>query len=1051
MKRRNQIVHTLLTGVLIGGVATATVSSSVSGILAAEAVPGDEVQGEDSEEEDSSAEGTDSSTESGESGTSDPSGEGGGSTDSGTGSAGESGGSDGTESGTTESGNTNVESGTSSVDTGESTGSETESGTEVVEETSETDSSSDSSEQEESSESEPEEGTEEDDTSDSKSKKKKKKKSTSTDKTSLVVEVTEVEDGEETDEEDGAETGLEEEAERGALLSDAVDDLSAGEGDPDSEEETTSDGKSIAEVDAETLEEARKAAASRLAAERDELGIAGLYGFAYSDREYYSGSYFVTEAQKRLALCVGFEKIDKVYGKPKTGVTINIREDMSLDARVIGELDKDGICYILEDEEDSDWYYAESGEVRGYIHKTVLGQGEDVDAYVEEKGEENLPAADQLVDPLENQAYRKSLKTTKEINSILNALGEATVDRTAMIQFSMQFLGRPYVWGGDSLMNGCDCSGFTQQVYAEFGMSLPRCSYEQAEVGVKIPAEEALPGDLLFYARDGAVYHVLMYIGDGKAINASSSTTGIIISNVNYDKVCWACRFIADTTSDLGIDGEDMPLVQYGGTQASDLVAIGQMAYAGDEAAQQQIIEVLANAAQSEYASYGFARSVIIAQAIRESGWCSFPSTGAGVQAVDNNVLGMNADLNNSTWTSPWTGKEAIRLVPQNHGGEETYDFETMRLYEDIESCMEDYAAFKIGTHPELRGETDIKKVIAVGLKGYATDPAYQQAIEDLINKYDLTKYDRTEEETSDADDAETGAAADASENAAGADTASDSDASSDTSEDASAAETADVSDAEDGSSTEDDAEEEGEITDQEDALEAAEEADADETGDGSEDGAEGAEEADAEEADAEETAAEAEEASAETEDAVEVEDASEAEAAEEAEEVEYTEEIEEADAEDADAETGIEVVETAEAPEVFQAEKSRIEYGEGQLELIYAIVAEEDDTSYEGALAVISTAMNRADEDFGGYGQDALAQLTAEGQYRYSDLVDSTEHYKKRLKGNVPDYVKQAVEDCLNRGLRNTDCNSIVDETEADAVQIGANYYLYVETEIEE
>ena len=114
------------------------------------------------------------------------------------------------------------------------------------------------------------------------------------------------------------------------------------------------------------------------------------------------------------------------------------------------------------------------------------------------------------------------------------------------------------------------------------------------------------------------------------------------------------------------------------------------------------------------------------------------------------------------------------------------------------------------------------------------------------------------------------------------------------------------------------------------------------------------------------------------------------------------------------------------------------------QKQLIYAIVAEEDDTSYDGALAVISTAMNRADRNYGGFGTSALAQLTAAGQYRYSSDVDPSGHYRKRLQGNVPDFVIRAVEDCLNSGVRNTAYNSL-SETLPEGVaaeQIGINWY---------
>ena len=117
--------------------------------------------------------------------------------------------------------------------------------------------------------------------------------------------------------------------------------------------------------------------------------------------------------------------------------------------------------------------------------------------------------------------------------------------------------------------------------------------------------------------------------------------------------------------------------------------------------------------------------------------------------------------------------------------------------------------------------------------------------------------------------------------------------------------------------------------------------------------------------------------------------------------------------------------------------------YSQKQLELIWAIVAQEDNGSYEGALAVISSAMNRTESERWGYcGGDALTQLTAPGQYCYS-LDD---YWKPRLGGNVPEYVKQAVNDCLVKGIRNhnhTSFRSTKEKTTGnDAVQIGGNWY---------
>ncbi len=99
----------------------------------------------------------------------------------------------------------------------------------------------------------------------------------------------------------------------------------------------------------------------------------------------------------------------------------------------------------------------------------------------------------------------------------------------AVIDFACQFIGNPYVWGGTSLTNGADCSGFVQSVYANFGISLPRTTYDMVNVGYEVTYDQALPGDLVLY--DG---HVGLYMGDGTIVNAMNEAQGIGICTATY-------------------------------------------------------------------------------------------------------------------------------------------------------------------------------------------------------------------------------------------------------------------------------------------------------------------------------------------------------------------------------------------------------------------------------------------------------------------------------------------------------------------------------------
>lgn len=107
--------------------------------------------------------------------------------------------------------------------------------------------------------------------------------------------------------------------------------------------------------------------------------------------------------------------------------------------------------------------------------------------------------------------------------------------RSKIVNYALKFVGNPYVWGGTSLTNGADCSGFTQSVLRNFGISVPRVSREQANTGKGIKSSDMRPGDLIFYTNSkGTINHVAMYIGNGQIVHAASRRSGIKISTWNY-------------------------------------------------------------------------------------------------------------------------------------------------------------------------------------------------------------------------------------------------------------------------------------------------------------------------------------------------------------------------------------------------------------------------------------------------------------------------------------------------------------------------------------
>ncbi len=122
--------------------------------------------------------------------------------------------------------------------------------------------------------------------------------------------------------------------------------------------------------------------------------------------------------------------------------------------------------------------------------------------------------------------------------------GSVSGIRQTIVNYALKFLGNKYRYGGTSLTNGTDCSGFVQSVYRDCGISIGRSSRDQAAGGTKISISELQPGDLLFYAKGSTINHVALYIGNGQVVHASSPSTGIRISNYNYRTPCKAVRYL---------------------------------------------------------------------------------------------------------------------------------------------------------------------------------------------------------------------------------------------------------------------------------------------------------------------------------------------------------------------------------------------------------------------------------------------------------------------------------------------------------------------------
>lgn len=191
----------------------------------------------------------------------------------------------------------------------------------------------------------------------------------------------------------------------------------------------------------------------------------------------------------------------------------------------------DGEVEELSIEEDfSDGTDSISALANALADKTVS----DVAEYQEAKAEAEEIAQKRLEAEAAAEAARKAEEERKAAEEAARKAEEARVaKRQEIADFALQFVGNPYVYGGTSLTNGADCSGFVMSVFSQFGYELPRVAAAQCAASQKKSVEDIEVGDLVFYG-DGGIDHVALYIGDGKIVHASTAATGIKVSDYNY-------------------------------------------------------------------------------------------------------------------------------------------------------------------------------------------------------------------------------------------------------------------------------------------------------------------------------------------------------------------------------------------------------------------------------------------------------------------------------------------------------------------------------------
>ena len=262
------------------------------------------------------------------------------------------------------------------------------------------------------------------------------------------------------------------------------------------------------------------------------------------------------------------------FGISVVDTYLNVRDKGSEDGNVIGKMTNHNACEILETSSDGKWFKIKSGEVTGWASTDYIQTGWQAQDIGKEEANQQIKIMTETLNvrsepntdsEIWTQASRNSrydvVRTlgdwveieldsdtgyvSKEFVEVIYSLDTAVkytppreevvkTLRDRIVAYALKWVGGRYVWGGETLGKGVDCSGFTMKVYQNFGIYMSHYSGDQAHEGTKISRSQLKKGDLIFYAKNGSINHVAIYIGDGQVVHARSTRRGICITDMDY-------------------------------------------------------------------------------------------------------------------------------------------------------------------------------------------------------------------------------------------------------------------------------------------------------------------------------------------------------------------------------------------------------------------------------------------------------------------------------------------------------------------------------------